>query len=230
MRCGALPGLPVTTVRHLEILGDCHGGHLHGCNVPIVDLASNQRATDRQTDFGPSQCTDPHSDTAESRSTRAEYDAALTVGNSRRLRERRTATRGQERFAYGRGPCRNSSADACLEFGYRPAADLLDVAHVASLEDSQMDSLIRDEVQVVQQRHHHSLELVSIQRDCPEVTELVSYFVLEPFSSKPVHSHKLQKHPVHGRPRNSGSTSHLPQRQSRCVTKAIHHHRQSVES
>ncbi|CAJ0557517.1 unnamed protein product, partial [Mesorhabditis spiculigera] len=37
-----LTGLLVTTTRHLEILGDCHRGHLYRCNVSIVDLASNE--------------------------------------------------------------------------------------------------------------------------------------------------------------------------------------------
>ena len=52
-----------------------------------------------------------------------------------------------------------------------------------------MYGLIGDEVQVVQQRHHHPFELVSIQRDCPKIAEFVADFVLEAFSAKPIHPH-----------------------------------------
>lgn len=85
-------------------------------------------------------------------------------------------------------------------------------------------------VKLLQKWCHDAVEFVSVERKHPEIAELVSDFVSKSLPAQPTHSDKFEKHPVHGRPRNSGSMSHIRQCQPRRVTKTLYNQRQSVES
>lgn len=105
-------------------------------------------------------------------------------------------------------------SDARRDSGSQASTDLLEVHHIWTVENAEVNNKTSDAIQLVQKRQRRSVQAILVDGERAQLDQTHPEFVVTAVASQPPHRDKPLEQAMGGRPWKAGAANNLSERQA----------------